>query len=358
MSTYNHAVIPSLDGIRAVSISLVFFAHAGVSSILPGGFGVTIFFFLSGFLITALFYRELEDSEEIDLRAFYLRRLLRLSPPLLITLSLVYGLVSVGVLEGVVRPEVILSQVLYYYNYYSIFSAEATEGALGLNVLWSLSVEEHFYLVFPFVFVFFSKSRRTLFAIVFILIFVTAWRIFRVSYLGATDYEIYVSTDTRFDSIMYGALLSVLVFERKDRPVFSHDAVIMWTYIFFAITVLLFSFLFRDPFFRSTLRYSVQGMALMPLFYYSVTFPRAWIFRPLNWKFMRIIGFYSYTIYLIHTVVLGNLHGLEIMPENIVLFSIFSFVVCIIYAAAVYTFAERPVKKMRKRFASQRFGQA
>ena len=159
MSVHNHAPIPSLDGIRAVSIVIVFFAHARVMPFLPGGFGVTIFFFLSGFLITTLFYREADKFGKIDLRNFYIRRLLRLSPPLFITLALVYGLVALGAFEGVIRSDAIVSQVLYFYNYYSILSPDPTEGALGLNVLWSLSVEEHFYLIFPFLFLYIMKNR-------------------------------------------------------------------------------------------------------------------------------------------------------------------------------------------------------
>ena len=129
MSVHTHAPIPSLDGIRAVSIAIVFFAHARVVPFLPGGFGVTIFFFLSGFLITTLFYREADKFGGIDLRNFYIRRLLRLSPPLFITLSLVYGLVALGFLKGVIRPEAIVSQALYFYNYYSILSSSPTEGS-------------------------------------------------------------------------------------------------------------------------------------------------------------------------------------------------------------------------------------
>ena len=207
MSVHNHTLIPSLDGIRAISISIVFFAHAGVVSFLPGGFGVTIFFFLSGFLITTLFYREVERTGGINLPAFYTRRLLRLSPPLFITLFLVYFLVSIGFLEGVVQPEAVLSQVFYYYNYYAILSTDATEGALGLNVLWSLAVEEHFYLIFPFLFTLILRNqiRSThLFAVLFVILI---WRVVKLSLLGAGSDSIYMATDTRFE-LDFGRRLS------------------------------------------------------------------------------------------------------------------------------------------------------
>src|SRR5258708_23783464 len=74
--------IPSLDGIRAVSFMLVFLAHAGLEDKIPGGLGVTIFFFLSGYLITTLLRTEADQSGRISIRDFYLRRGLRLFPPL------------------------------------------------------------------------------------------------------------------------------------------------------------------------------------------------------------------------------------------------------------------------------------
>src|SRR5262245_15809989 len=72
--------IPSLDGLRAVSFFMVFLAHAGAPGI-PGGFGVTVFFFLNGYLITTLIRVEMEETGRMSLRHFYLRRVLRILPP-------------------------------------------------------------------------------------------------------------------------------------------------------------------------------------------------------------------------------------------------------------------------------------
>src|ERR1700722_2069039 len=89
--------IPSLDGIRAISFFLVFFAHAGLGSIIiPGGFGVTIFFLLSGFLITTLLRLEFGRYRRISLGSFYLRRVLRILPPLYVVLALAIVLTSLG----------------------------------------------------------------------------------------------------------------------------------------------------------------------------------------------------------------------------------------------------------------------
>src|SRR5476651_192054 len=80
--------IPSLDGVRTLSFSIVFIAHAGAGDRIPGGFGVCVFFFLSGFLIISLLRRELEETGAISLKNFYLRRVARIFPPMYIVLAL------------------------------------------------------------------------------------------------------------------------------------------------------------------------------------------------------------------------------------------------------------------------------
>src|SRR5437868_6408090 len=78
--------IPSLDGLRAVSFFIVFLAHCGVPFFpIPGAFGVTVFFFLSGYLITTLLRLEMESTGKVSFRHFYLRRVLRILPPFYIT---------------------------------------------------------------------------------------------------------------------------------------------------------------------------------------------------------------------------------------------------------------------------------
>src|SRR4051812_40780121 len=140
--------IPSLDGIRAVSFLLVFLAHAGLAHLLPGGFGVTIFFFLSGYLITTLLRIEFDVTGSISLRLFYLRRILRILPPFYLILALATLLAFVGVLKAPLLPLGVLSQALHFSNYYAAHNGYYGLAA-GTGVYWSLAVEEHFYLVFP-----------------------------------------------------------------------------------------------------------------------------------------------------------------------------------------------------------------
>jgi peptidoglycan/LPS O-acetylase OafA/YrhL len=92
--------IPSLDGIRAVSVLIVVLSHVGLGHVVPGGLGVTIFFFLSGYLITTLLLQEHARNGSIHVGRFYIRRFLRLAPPLMITLAVAYALVLSGLVPG------------------------------------------------------------------------------------------------------------------------------------------------------------------------------------------------------------------------------------------------------------------
>src|SRR5687768_16024360 len=89
-------VVPELEGIRAIAVAIVFVSHVGFGHIVPGGLGVTIFFFLSGYLITSLLRSEAAACGRIDLWRFYVRRTLRIMPPLYITLLFSGLLVAIG----------------------------------------------------------------------------------------------------------------------------------------------------------------------------------------------------------------------------------------------------------------------
>src|SRR5437762_5937586 len=108
--------IPSLDGLRAVSIGLVFAGHVGFD-LTPGGFGVTVFFFLSGYLITTLLRIEHQGTGRVSLRDFYLRRVLRILPPFYAVLALAIVLALVGFLPGELKAAPLIAQLTHLTNY-------------------------------------------------------------------------------------------------------------------------------------------------------------------------------------------------------------------------------------------------
>ena len=343
--------IPSLDGIRAVSIAIVFFAHVGLSEAIAGGFGVTIFFFLSGFLITTLFIREWRDQGRIHVGKFYVRRFLRLSPPLFFTLGTAYLLLYLGVAEGAFEPVAVLSQIFYFHNYYLAVFPEAGSVVTGLQPLWSLSVEEHFYLIFPLIFLIFTRGRIDLRHLAALIVLIILWRYFRYQFLLDSGWAIYISTDTRFDSILFGCMLALLERDNVASRFLPTDTRRMSVLLLGALLILAASILARDEAFRSTLRYTVQGLGLMVVFHYAVTRPDYWLFRPLNNRWVALIGLYSYSIYLAHYVIIRILAKYGWFADNYMMFVLAAAAISIAYAAFVWHVVEALPRKLRHRFA-------
>ena len=305
--------IPSLDGLRALAVLIVVVSHAGYGETVPGGLGVTIFFFLSGYLITTLILDEQGRHGTINVPHFYLRRAFRLLPPLFVTLAIAYSLVAVGWLDGGFSWQGLGSQIFYFANYYTIFIDEGGTTPAGTGILWSLAVEEHFYIVFPVLMVIvmrFANARRLLIGLfVGLCIVALAWRVWLVSRPEFAEIRTYYSTDTRFDSILFGCLLALwrnparLPVAATQQRMRGRD----WLLFGAGVALLLSTILYRDPEFRESLRYTLQGLALMPLFYFAIRNPAEGPMRALNVRWLARIGVLSYGIYLIHQIVLLGL---------------------------------------------------
>jgi peptidoglycan/LPS O-acetylase OafA/YrhL len=130
-------------------VLIVVVSHSGLGALVPGGLGVTIFFFLSGYLITALMLAENERTGKIYILNFYVRRIFRLMPPLFVTLGIAYGLTYVALLLGSITVRGLSAQLLHFANYHTIFFDLGNTVPEGTGILWSLAVEEHFYIILP-----------------------------------------------------------------------------------------------------------------------------------------------------------------------------------------------------------------
>lgn len=302
--------IPSLDGIRAISVFIVLLSHAGLGHVIPGGLGVTTFFFLSGYLITTLLLAEYEHTHSIHFGHFYLRRFFRLFPPLIICLVLSYGLCLLGIVGGEASWQGFLAQVFYLANYHQILSWPGGT-PMGTGVLWSLAVEEHFYLFFPIIIFLLFKylpQRFMPYCFALLCLGVLVWRIYLVEAAGAPTSRVYYATDTRIDSILFGCILAVS-FNPIGKPPKPQMAVKDWSILCVAGLLMILTLVYRNEHFRDTFRFSVQGIALMPLFYYCIRHSQHPIFAWLNYSWIKKLGVYSYVIYLTHHVILGVLQS-------------------------------------------------
>ncbi len=356
--------IASLDGIRALSVMLVILAHVGYGTIIPGGLGVTIFFFLSGFLITTLLLEEHRQTGTIGIRAFYVRRVCRLLPPMLIALALAYALTFARLLPGGITPGGVAAQLLYFANYYSIFFDPGGTIPAGTAILWSLAVEEHFYMLYPVVMAALLTRRVTPARIAWLFcavcVGVLAWRYHVATVPGALKIRTYYGTDTRIDSILYGCILALMlnpsdralsVSEVPARKSLSEGKAFDWRILIASMALLLGTLLVRNPVFHETLRYSLQGLALMPIFYLAIRYASHFPFALLNHPLITRLGVYSYSLYLIHAIAIeaigANVPGLATGGP---LFAVAVFALSVAFAVAVDTWIDPYFRSLSRRY--------
>lgn len=197
--TYN----PALDGLRAVAVFVVLAFHADAPFAGGGFVGVDLFFVLSGLLITTILKQEHDARGGIGLARFYWRRALRLYPTLLLVLA-AFLMVSPSVWPDLPAWRYAAMAAFYVSDYTRAFLGEP----VVLSYTWSLSVEEHFYLLWPLVLPLLLRRRNPVFVLAVAYLVSTVWRIVNYSWLGwdAT----YFRFDTRMSGLILGCMLAFL----------------------------------------------------------------------------------------------------------------------------------------------------
>jgi peptidoglycan/LPS O-acetylase OafA/YrhL len=343
--------IPSLDGIRAVSFILVFATHAGAITFIPADFGVTVFFFLSGFLITTLMRSEFDRNGSVNIRHFWLRRALRILPPFYLVALTATLIALILYPPGTVYAPAMTAELLFYANYWGIFGINRE--APGTGVVWSLAVEEQFYLLFPLLFVSIQKLRVSRSGQAWLLwglcALILAWRCALVIAMHSDSTRIYIATDTRVDSVLFGCALAVWNNPVLDEPTGSPG---LWKFLLLpaALAALLICFLIQATVFRETWAFSIEGAALTLVFIAAIRFHTWPLFRFLNWRPVMFIGTLSYSLYLVHDVLLRAVARLW-QHSHAWQRAVVSLAASIIAAWMIYVLVEKPCARLRKRLA-------
>jgi len=354
-----------LDALRAISILLVLLAHLGFQHIIPGGLGVTIFFGISGYIITALILKEHKDFGSVDLRLFYRRRFWKIAPPLfflvVIPSLLTWKNYSISI-------EKFFSQIFFYYNWTQIYSAPGNVFPPS-GLVWSLSIEEQFYIGIAFFVMLLQivTRKQKLFRQYLTFLMCAIWLLSTMSrvLIAIQDFSnsaygdtgnlsrIYFGTDTRISTIASGSLVAILA-SSEHKTSKSLKFLSKHPLVAFTLTLLLFltSLLIRDQFFRQTFRYSLQEIAIALLI---VTGPvlNSWpkLLQLFSSNLMvQKIGKSSYSLYLSHMVVLlviDTVFSAFTSQINMYIWRALSAVICILLGFAAHSCFDSPFESKR-----------
>jgi peptidoglycan/LPS O-acetylase OafA/YrhL len=362
-ATQHNAALDGLRGVAILSVMLYHFtgSYKGANPLLhlwslvagAGWMGVDLFFVLSGFLITGILYDTAHAEHKV--RNFYARRALRIFP---LFYAVLFGLLLLTpVLHMHWRPEHLL-----YFIYLSNVSRllvpdfQLPSQWVNLGHLWSLAVEEQFYLLWPFV-VWRAKNRTTLLRIV--LAVLVAGPLLRVLLLatGMDPLDMSRLLVTRADSLLFGGGVALLA----RGP--SADRIPAGKILTFAISLLaMLLFITHGPeqssAWISTVGYSAIAMCCASLIFLAQQ-GSYWVTALFDRPLLRFFGRYSYGLYLFHGlyfVYLRHLSGrlehlLHSGPLAQLFIAVFGFLFSIALAVLSYHFFEAPILTLKRRFA-------
>ena len=339
--------IPSLDGLRAISIGLVVFRHlCGTGNFLPdrvGGFfevgdlGVRVFFVISGFLITTLLLNELDASGRVHLGKFYLRRTFRIFPPYYAFLLAVLAASAAGWLA--LHPGDLAHAFTYTSNYHA-------DRSWPVGHTWSLSVEEQFYLLWPAVLLVAGRRRALVAAAAFFL----ASPVIRLGlwWWGGPEIGIGHRFETVADAIAIGCVLAGSAAWLQGQPLYSRllDSRL---FVLAPVAVLAASLLHDRPRLSCLFGFSVMNLGIAACLHWCVIHHEGRIGRVLNSAPLVYVGVLSYSIYLWQQVFLDreSAAALNQFPANLLG----------VIAASVVSFyaVERPWLALRRRLERRWF---
>ena len=353
--------VPALDGLRSLAVLAVIAYHMGLAWAPGGLMGVTIFFVLSGYLITNLLTIEFNTTGSINLPQFWLRRVRRLMPAIVFVIVATVALCTIfdHAMLTKMRADIIPS-LLWFSNWHYIFSDISYFQALGapspLTHFWSLSIEEQFYVVWPLLLLLlFSKRvpRKKVILLIAALALVSAALmafLFDPS-VGSDPSRVYYGTDTRAFSLLLGALLAFVWpanMVKVNRgaslalPVrIGLDAVGIAMLVFIAILIAFVDGYSPFWYYGGTFVASVAVVVLIAVVVHpSSVLGRVLAMKPLVW-----IGLRSYGIYLWHYPVILLTGGWFLADETPWFVYVLQLLIIFGISMFSYTFIENPIRK-------------
>lgn len=346
----NDTYIPTLDGWRAVAVALVIGNHAigylreqqwpgmeiAIRLLGHGGIGVDIFFALSGFLISTLLLIEKERSGSVHLGSFYVRRVFRIIPPIAVYLACLIALRGMDLLPKVNNDE-LLASLFFFRNYIDT-------GSWYSSHFWSLAVEEHFYLIIPWILLWLLPRRAAqVLAGLALTCIVARWVTYEWHLYQGFNAEF--RTENRVDALMWGAFLAVMLRSNELRQWLQQHLTVPRVLMLAGIAAFLMIMWPGIP-----LRRTLVALVLPLLIICTVLHPAHWASRPLEWTGMRWIGRHSYSLYIWQMLFFVDLPHRDLPLVQTLPVALIASLAC---AAASYRFVEKPMIRLGHQLAER-----
>lgn len=348
--------ITGLDGIRAIAVIMVLAYHLKLALFKSGFLGVTVFFVLSGYLITGILISEVEEEGTIDLKNFWLRRIRRLVPAVM-SMAVVIIFVSAVVNRVIFTKgcKDFLASVLGFNNWWQIFNKVSYFEAAGVpspfTHCWSLAIETQFYLIYPLILLGIYKlaksrgegraKRGLLFAGVTLLLALISVILMIVLFDPQQDASrVYYGTDTRAFSLLFGALLAILwEYQMVPRRLSASVNMVLGSVSFAVLLVMTIAINGSSNFWYRGGQF--VGTILTVLVIYTVSGRKTWLSRFLSNPVLKWIGDRSYSIYLWHyPIILLISKGIKASWW----ITLIEIVLSVVLAELSYRFIETPIR--------------
>ena len=348
--------ITGLDGIRAIAVIMVLAYHLKLALFKSGFLGVTVFFVLSGYLITGILISEVEEEGTIDLKNFWLRRIRRLVPAVM-SMAVVIIFVSAVVNRIIFTKgcKDFLASVLGFNNWWQIFNKVSYFEAAGVpspfTHCWSLAIETQFYLIYPLILLGIYKlvksrgegraKRGLLFAGVTLLLALISVILMIVLFDPQQDASrVYYGTDTRAFSLLFGAILAILwEYQMVPRRLSASVNMVLGSVSFAVLLVMTIAINGSSNFWYRGGQF--VGTILTVLVIYTVSGRKTWLSRFLSNPVLKWIGDRSYSIYLWHyPIILLISKGIKASWW----ITLIEIVLSVVLAELSYRFIETPIR--------------
>lgn len=343
--------MPGIDGLRALSVLAVIAYHLNMKWAHGGLIGVAIFFVISGYLITDQIFIQKQRYGKLDLKDFWIRRARRLLPAMFCMLLVVAVWLLLFDPDRLIRLQGdYLSSIFYVNNWWLIFHQVSYFESFGppspIGHLWSLSIEEQFYLIWPLLLLL-THRRGKLFVFILAAAIASALLMAFLYVPGSDPSRVYYGTDTRMFGLLIGAALAVVWPSQKLKAKVSKASRFAMDFVGAASLIVLLVMMYRmNEYDASLYEGGFLGLSVLTAVVIAVlAHPASLLGKAMGIRPLRWIGVRSYSLYIWHypVVILTNPANQASTP-SVWLIGV-QLLASFVLAALSYTFVEEPLRR-------------